>query len=164
MKKMLSILLLVVLLISATGTAFASTLVGPGLKDLNYQKYPGVLSGTFEVEWCKGSVGRFNDYPVYVGMEYMLRLDGGASANCHVGAAVRKFSGSSSTYVSAVIVPFNAYNTGSSQKFYPANGVYGAIFDTSFDPVAGTYAYVVKSTGPDSLAGMYAAYMNDRLG
>ena len=61
MKKMLSILLLAVLLISATGTAFAS--FTPGLKDLNYQQYPGVLSGTFEVEWCKGSVGRFNDYP-----------------------------------------------------------------------------------------------------
>lgn len=162
MKKMLSILLLAVLLISATGTAFAS--FTPGLKDLNYQQYPGVLSGTFEVEWCKGSVGRFNDYPVYVGMEYMLRLDGGASANCLVGAAVRKFSGSSSTYVSAVIVPFNAHNTNSSQRFYPASGVYHAISDTSFDPVAGTYAYVVKSNGPNSLAGMYAVYMNDRLG
>lgn len=161
---MLSILLLAVLLISATGTAFASTRVGPGLKDLNYQQYPGVLSGTFEVEWCKGIVGRFNDYPVYVGMEYMLRLDGGASADCLVGAAVRKFTGSSSSYVSAVIVPFSAHNTSSSQRFYPASGTYIAWSDVSFDPAAGTYAYVLKSNGPNSLAGMYAVFMNDRLG
>ena len=164
MKKMFSILLLAVLLISATGTAFASTRVGPGLKDLNYQQYPGVLSGTFEVEWCKGIVGRFNDYPVYVGMEYMLRLDGGASADCLVGAAVRKFTGSSSSYVSAVIVPFSAHNTSSSQRFYPASGTYIAWSDVSFDPAAGTYAYVLKSNGPNSLAGMYAVFMNDRLG
>lgn len=162
MKKMLSTLLLAVLLISATGTAFAS--FTPGLKDLNYQQYPNILSGTFTVEWSKGSVGRFNDYPVYVGMEYMLRLDGGASADCLVGAAVRKFSGSSSTYVSAVIVPFSAHNTSSSQRFYPASGTYKAWSDISFDPVAGTYAYVLRSDGPNSLAGIYAVCMNDRLG
>lgn len=162
MKKMLSILLLAVLLISATGTAFAS--FTPGLKDLNYQQYPNILSGTFTVEWSKGSVGRFNNYPVYVGMEYILRLDAPASANCNVGVAVRKFSGSSSSYVSAVIVPFSGVNFGPGQRFYPASGTYKVWSDISFDPVAGTYAYVLRSDGPNSLAGIYAVCMNDRLG
>ena len=66
MKKLFAVILLVCL--GMTNVAFASG-------EINYSLNPNILSGTFEQEWSKGTVGKFHNHNVYVGMKVMLRLD-----------------------------------------------------------------------------------------
>ena len=156
MKKLFAVILLVCL--GMTNVAFASG-------EINYSLNPNILSGTFEQEWSKGTVGKFHNHNVYVGMKVMLRLDKKSSANCTVGVGVRKFSGSTSTIVGYATMSFNKSNSSTSYKFYPSYSTTYTIYgDNSFAPNAGTYAYVAKSNGPSNLAGRYAAFMTDRLG
>lgn len=110
MKKLFAVILLVCL--GMTNVAFASG-------EINYSLNPNILSGTFEQEWSKGTVGKFHNHNVYVGMKVMLRLDKKSSANCTVGVGVRKFSGSTSTIVGYATMSFNKSNSSTSYKFYP---------------------------------------------
>lgn len=161
MKKVL-VAFFLILCITMSSVAFAST---KSIEKINYNLNPNILSGTFEIDWNKGTVPRFHDYDVYACMEVMLRLNKKSSANCTVGVGVRKFSGSSGTVVSYALKSFNASNTTNDYKFYPSSSTtYSVAGDISFTPAAGTYAYVAKSNGPSNLAGRYAGYMSDRLG
>lgn len=161
MKRLLVSVTAIMLILCSFSGALASV-NGPVL---NYSTCPDVLSGTFVHDWSKGTVGHFSDDPVAVCGDIWLRLDGQSTANCQVGVAVRKFNGSSSTYVSYVIMDFAYTNFNSGYQFYPSNSTkYNLYSDVYFPGDAGTYCYVARSNGPNNLAGVYSAYMNDRLG
>lgn len=160
MKKFVSILMALLICMLGCVPALARS-----IEKINYSKYPGVLSGTFEKVWSKGTVPQFHDSEVHAAMEVRLRLKGNSSANCKVGVGVRRYSGSKKSIVSYAVKNFNDSNTSNNYIDYPSStSTYIVYGEDSFFPSAGTYAYVVKSTGPSSLSGAYAGFMSDRQG